>query len=164
MPSHLVQRIDLDKLYPPFLEKLLNVLAACEAKGQSYVATQGYRTNAEQAKLYFQGRTLPGEIVTNARPGYSLHNWGIAADVALDKDLKQPGLQPDWAPSVYKMFADMGDDHGLQVNVASGTDYGHIQLPVHRKTNRSERAVLELLKGTGSLKAAWALLDVLGPW
>ena len=34
-----------------------------------------------QAALYAQGRTAPGRIVTNARPGYSYHNFGLAIDV-----------------------------------------------------------------------------------
>ena len=34
----------------------------------------GHRTNAEQAELYAQGRTRPGRVVTNARPGQSRHN------------------------------------------------------------------------------------------
>ena len=32
------------------------------------------RTRAEQLALWEQGRTRPGRIVTNARPGQSLHN------------------------------------------------------------------------------------------
>jgi len=33
-----------------------------------------------QAELYAQGRTKPGRIVTNARPGDSWHNYGVAWD------------------------------------------------------------------------------------
>lgn len=33
-----------------------------------------------QAELYSQGRTKPGRIVTNARPGDSWHNYGVAWD------------------------------------------------------------------------------------
>lgn len=43
--------------------------------------TQGLRTFEEQALIYAQGRTLPGRIVSNAKPGYSFHNWGLAVDV-----------------------------------------------------------------------------------
>ena len=34
----------------------------------------GHRSHDEQAALYAQGRTAPGSIVTNARPGQSRHN------------------------------------------------------------------------------------------
>lgn len=35
----------------------------------------GYRSMEEQARLYAQGRTEPGDIVTWARPGQSRHNF-----------------------------------------------------------------------------------------
>lgn len=43
----------------------------------------GTRTYAEQQKLYDQGRSLPGKIVTNAKPGSSWHNHGAAFDVGV---------------------------------------------------------------------------------
>ena len=43
----------------------------------------GTRTFAEQEKLFAQGRTTPGNIVTNARGGQSNHNFGIAWDVGI---------------------------------------------------------------------------------
>jgi peptidoglycan L-alanyl-D-glutamate endopeptidase CwlK len=46
------------------------------------------RTFDEQNKIYQQGRTTSGPKVTNAKPGQSLHNYGLAFDIALciDKD------------------------------------------------------------------------------
>jgi peptidoglycan LD-endopeptidase CwlK len=41
----------------------------------------GGRTMDQQAKLYAQGRTAPGPIVTNAPPGSSYHNFGAAVDI-----------------------------------------------------------------------------------
>ena len=38
------------------------------------------RDNESQAELYAQGRTKPGKVVTNARPGQSFHNYGVAFD------------------------------------------------------------------------------------
>lgn len=43
----------------------------------------GTRTWAEQDRLYAKGRTVPGPRVTNARGGYSNHNFGIAWDIGL---------------------------------------------------------------------------------
>ncbi len=40
----------------------------------------GTRSYAEQNTLYAQGRTKPGTRVTNARAGYSWHNFGLAWD------------------------------------------------------------------------------------
>ncbi len=45
----------------------------------------GTRSYAEQEALYAQGRTKAGPRVTNARPGYSNHNFGVAVDVGLFK-------------------------------------------------------------------------------
>lgn len=46
------------------------------------------RTFSEQADLYAKGRTKPGPKVTNAGPGLSYHNYGLALDIVLlvDKD------------------------------------------------------------------------------
>jgi peptidoglycan L-alanyl-D-glutamate endopeptidase CwlK len=43
----------------------------------------GTRTYEEQDALYAEGRTKPGAIVTNARAGYSNHNFGIAFDIGI---------------------------------------------------------------------------------
>lgn len=50
--------------------------------------THTLRTFAEQDKLFQQGRTTKGRIVTNASKGRSFHNYGLAIDIALlvDKD------------------------------------------------------------------------------
>jgi peptidoglycan L-alanyl-D-glutamate endopeptidase CwlK len=56
--------------------------------GHEIVVTSGLRTMEEQAALYAKGRTAPGSIVTNARPGYSYHNYGLAFDIALVIDGK----------------------------------------------------------------------------
>ena len=48
--------------------------------------TDGYRSIQEQNALYAQGRTAPGKIVTHARGGQSLHNYGKAFDVVQIKN------------------------------------------------------------------------------
>ena len=47
-----------------------------------------YRSFAEQAMLFSQGRSNPGPKVTNAAAGKSYHNYGLAVDIVLliDKD------------------------------------------------------------------------------
>jgi peptidoglycan L-alanyl-D-glutamate endopeptidase CwlK len=63
------------------------------ALGIPIVVTQGLRTFAEQNALYEQGRSKPGAIVTNARGGYSNHNFGVAIDFAL---LTNDGRAVSW--------------------------------------------------------------------
>jgi len=49
------------------------------------------RTDAEQNALYAIGRSKPGKIVTNARGGESLHNFGLAIDIVLLVDKNGDG-------------------------------------------------------------------------
>lgn len=66
----------------------LQVLAAklvdeCTKQGMKIAIGETFRTAAEQDALYAQGRTKPGNKVTNA-PGStysSYHQWGIAFDI-----------------------------------------------------------------------------------
>ena len=46
------------------------------------------RTFAEQDALFAQGRTKPGSIVTKAKGGLSMHNYGLAIDIVLIIDGK----------------------------------------------------------------------------
>jgi peptidoglycan L-alanyl-D-glutamate endopeptidase CwlK len=66
--------------------------AALEAYAEAVKATpvdvhpiidQTYRSFEESDKLYQQGRTTPGEIVSNAKPGQSYHNYAMALDFHL---------------------------------------------------------------------------------
>jgi len=46
------------------------------------------RTFKEQDDLFAKGRTTPGPVVTKAKAGLSMHNYGLAIDIVLivDKD------------------------------------------------------------------------------
>lgn len=48
--------------------------------GADYRAIDGTRTYAEQDVLFRKGRATAGSKVTNARGGYSNHNFGVALD------------------------------------------------------------------------------------
>lgn len=51
-----------------------------------------YRSFAEQDALYALGRNgKPGKIVTHARGGHSYHNYGMAIDIVLLKDMDGNG-------------------------------------------------------------------------
>lgn len=63
-------------------EKALAVLGECHKVGKPMRIVFGYRSPALQNRLYQQGRTKPGRIVTNL-DGYrrpSMHNLGRAVD------------------------------------------------------------------------------------
>lgn len=72
----------------------LKLVERCYKRGVEIRITQGLRTLAEQDALFAQGRTIPGSIVTNARGGYSYHNFSLAIDFVLIKggyDMKYDG-------------------------------------------------------------------------
>jgi len=50
------------------------------------------RTFAEQDALFAQGRTKPGKVVTKAKGGLSMHNYGLAIDVVLLLDRDGDGI------------------------------------------------------------------------
>lgn len=72
---------DLKELHPVVQEKAKNFIAAAKKEGIDVLVTSTYRDNASQNALYAQGRTTKGRIVTNARAGYSWHNFRCAFDV-----------------------------------------------------------------------------------
>lgn len=67
----------------------------CIANGIHLRIIQGFRTYTQEDLLHAQGRTVPGPIVTNARGGFSAHNFGYALDAAPD-DPTFPAWYPDW--------------------------------------------------------------------
>ncbi|MGC3970594.1 MAG: M15 family metallopeptidase [Pirellulales bacterium] len=71
----------LEGLDPVAKAKFLELLAKLEEAGEEILIDSGYRSAEEQDALYAKGRTKTGKIVTNARAGYSLHNFGVAIDV-----------------------------------------------------------------------------------
>jgi peptidoglycan L-alanyl-D-glutamate endopeptidase CwlK len=120
----------LQDLHPLIAAKANELQEECDKLlGIKIIITSTLRTFTEQAALYAQGRNLPGKIVTNAKSGESIHNYGLAFDFAIMKDGKV-----DWddIPS-YKKVGEQGEDLGLQwggrFKVAKDTfDYPHLQL------------------------------------
>lgn len=103
----------LDSLEPDFRIKVQQLLLAAEAvTGRKWIITAGRRTMAEQRAIYAQGRTAPGKVVSNAFPGSSAHNYGLAADLApLNVNLQ--GI--DWNANrvLWENMADVAVEMGL---------------------------------------------------
>lgn len=88
--------------------------------GIPLVVTQGYRDPKEQARLYAQGRTAPGPIVTNAPPGSSWHEYRLAFDVAV-----LAGGKPTW-PNDVKLWDRIGAV-GKSLGLTWGGDFASIK-------------------------------------
>jgi peptidoglycan L-alanyl-D-glutamate endopeptidase CwlK len=98
------------RLEPVIQSKARALLDAARAQGIELTVTQGLRTMDEQAALYAQGRTAPGQVVTNAKPGSSWHNFGLAFDVAVVVNGK-----PTWPSdqTLWDKIGELGKAQGL---------------------------------------------------
>lgn len=63
-----------------FIDFLLEAKELLQDEGLDYRVICGTRSWEAQEALYAKGRTAPGPKVTNARPGSSMHNFGLAVD------------------------------------------------------------------------------------
>jgi peptidoglycan L-alanyl-D-glutamate endopeptidase CwlK len=73
----------LELLHPKLRDEailLYNEAVRITPKGVHPFIVQTLRTFEEQDALYQKGRTRPGPKVTNAKPGTSYHQYGLAID------------------------------------------------------------------------------------
>ena len=103
----------------------------------------GLRTYDEQDALYSQGRTAPGNIVTNAKGGYSNHNFGIAFDVGVFEGAAYLSDSPK-----YKAVGILGMELGLEWggNWKTMADQPHFQLRPAWATDMGEKQMLAELR------------------
>lgn len=100
----------LTDLLPDVQEKVEAFLAAAKAQGIEVLVTSTYRDFAQQAATYAQGRTTPGHIVSNAKPGHSWHNWKRAVDV-----VPMAGGKPCWGDTdLWNRLGVIGESVGLE--------------------------------------------------
>jgi peptidoglycan L-alanyl-D-glutamate endopeptidase CwlK len=71
----------IDDLHPKVAIMCKKFIAECDKQDIDILITSTYRDGESQTALYAQGRTKPGNIVTNAKAGQSFHNWKCAFDV-----------------------------------------------------------------------------------
>ena len=143
-----LQRIEL--IHPILREEVREIYREiCERiSGKAAVRfTHTLRTFKEQAEIYAKGRTAPGKIVSNARPGRSWHNYGMAVDIVLlvgggalwdiRTDFDGDG-KPDWieAVQVFKEYGwDWGGDWAFK-------DYPHFQKTLGQTINEMHKKYL----------------------
>ncbi|MGS1135353.1 M15 family metallopeptidase [Rhodanobacter sp. UC4444_H11] len=113
------------------------------AAGISIRVISGLRSYEEQAALYAQGRTAPGKKVTNARAGYSNHNFGIAFDIGVFEGNRYLPESPK-----YKAVGALGMDLGLEWggNWKTIVDQPHFQLRPAWAAHESEQQMLAELR------------------
>jgi peptidoglycan LD-endopeptidase CwlK len=124
----------------PYARALISKAAGA---GITIKVVSGLRSFEEQNDLYAQGRTKPGDIVTNARGGYSNHNFGIAFDIGVFEGNRYVEESPK-----YKAVGVLGIDLGLEWggNWKSVQDEPHFQLRPGWAEDLSQRELLAALR------------------
>lgn len=130
----------------------LKANATAATFGCQYVMTDGNRSLAEQEEIYAQGRTKPGKIVSNARPGYSWHNLKAAGDFAVFQgkaylDQTNPALAAKVHAACAIQAAGCGLKAGAYWKKADLPHYQAAELPdsptaAHRAKFKAEGSVL----------------------
>lgn len=102
---------DVSLLLPKVQTMADKFLAGCKLSGYNVVITSTYRNEVEQNELYAKGRTSPGNVVTNAKFGDSLHNWKVAIDFApVDKNGNIP-----WGDKLlFSKIGEIGESCGFE--------------------------------------------------
>lgn len=115
----------MNGLKPLVIQKWSELYQLCKQHGIDLAFISGFRSKEDQDKLYAQGRTTAGSIVTNAKGGQSFHNYGIAFDCCPKKN-----GQPDWsAPqTVWDLMGQLGESIGLEHGDRGYVDLPHFQL------------------------------------
>lgn len=113
-----IETLDL-KAQSAFTHFLMLAKATAATLGCDYVLISGHRTWPEQDALFAKGRTKPGAKVTNARGGYSNHNFGIAADAGVFRagdylDGSTNKASRDLAAKVHKACSEHAKTCGLE--------------------------------------------------
>lgn len=140
-------------LHPLFAKKIWRLVKQARAQGLKVDVFHGYRSWAEQEGLYAKGRTVPGNIVTNARGGYSWHNFGLACDVVF-KDFRGR-----WSWSSAHDWAKLGEI-GKGLGLEWGGDWTrikdkpHFQMPAGIRLVDARREYRR-----GKLYAVWKLVN-----
>ena len=119
-------------------------------KGIAINIISGTRTFEEQDKLYAKGRSGKGPKVTNARGGYSNHNFGIAFDIGVFDGNRYLPESP-----LYKAVGALGMELGLDWggNWKSIVDQPHFELRPAWAGDMSERNMLAELRSRRELGA-----------
>lgn len=160
--------------------RLLNAFARKQSPAIVFRITQGLRTWEQQGALFDRGRSTPGlpcvhdgitrpvgtcqqhklgAPVTNARPGQSWHNFGLAFDVAVATPQLSPIFVPDWNPAhpSWQLLIKLGGILGLDCGALwrSFPDDPHFELTGQLKMPGFPGEEVSDLYHRGGLKAVW---------
>ncbi len=135
-------------LHPTVEANKNRLIERAAKKNIDVVITEEVRSFKEQNRLYEQGRTRKGNIVTYAKGGESYHNYGLAIDFALENDtgkiiwnIQYDGNgnnQSDWY-EVAAIAKELGFEWGGDWN--NFKDYPHLQMTFGLSINQLQQGV-----------------------
>jgi peptidoglycan L-alanyl-D-glutamate endopeptidase CwlK len=105
----------------PIGKPMEELLAVAKEEGLPVRVTSTRRSVEEQRRLYAQGRTQPGPIVTWTLNSAHIH--GRAFDCTVEG---APEYEDD--PEAWDLLGELGEGLGLKWGGSYG-DYGHFELP-----------------------------------
>lgn len=114
-------------VHPVIKQGAEEIIRRAYKQGIYVLFSDGYRSHAEQNALYAQGRTKPGQIVTNAKGGQSLHNYGLALDMFITN---KEGTTATWSTNKLREVAQIAKSLGFEWggDWTGFKDYPHIQM------------------------------------
>lgn len=126
-------------IHPVVKESALEMIKRAYEEGIYVQISAGYRSMEEQAKLYGQGRlgysyngknysNMSKPKVTNAKPGQSYHNFGLAIDYFISSD---DGRRALWTvDDQWRRVAEIGKELGFAWggDWKNFKDYPHLEM------------------------------------
>ncbi len=132
------------KIHPELVRRIEALIEEAHRHGLNLYVQEGFRSMEEQRRLFHSGRG-----VTNARPGYSFHNYGLAVDVVFRDDHNRPS----WSEhNNWELLGSLGKKLGLEW----GGDWKHLKDRAHFQLvpNRELPLVRELYQ-KGGIENVW---------
>ena len=149
----------LAEVMPSLADKIRQMATMLEVEGIVIRVVQGLRSWQQQDALYAQGRTTPGNIVTNCPGGHSYHNFGMAVDCVPSVNGVDMAYIPDWNAQhpAWKRMDTVGESLGMDSGSTwrSFPDAPHFQLTGKFPEGAPDDEVRQLWKD-GGMQAVWA--------
>ena len=144
---------DLNLVHPKLRTIVNRVIEECKAVGLAVLITDGWRSKEEQDKIYAQGRTTPGVIVSRASYPYSAHNWGVAVDFC--RNVR--GHEYEDSDDFFRRVATIAKKYGLEWggDWKNFVDKPHLQLKEFMPNN-SVSWLLNTYGNPENFKASWS--------
>lgn len=148
----------LQQVFPTLADKIRKLHDMLEQEGIEIRVVQALRSWQQQDALYAQGRTTPGNKVTNCPGGHSYHNFGLAVDCVPSERGPEFPYNPDWHANhpQWKRMETIGVSLGLDSGAGwrSFPDAPHFQLTGRFPEGAPTDEVRQLFKD-GGMTAVW---------